>query len=107
MLFVSGTHIEFSMFIDAGYGLPHSSNNLEDTTIVLAVLSDPLKTANRSGCGFISRMLDYMYQCQNCNKLNPPDNEHINPPLPHLPSLCVYGDKPVEADITVRPPASK
>lgn len=72
---------------------------------VCSVLSEQLKTANQRGCSFITRMLDYMYQRQNGNKPKPPHNEHINPtPYPISP-LSVCSDKPVEIDITIRPPA--
>lgn len=47
-----------------------------------------------------------MYQRQNCNKLNPPHNEPINPPLYPISPLSVCSDKPVEADITIMQPAT-
>lgn len=51
-------------------------------------------------------MLDYMYQRQNRNKPNPSHNELINPPPHPISPLCVCSNKPVETDMTVRPPTA-
>lgn len=69
------------------------------------VLSEHLKATNEEACSSITKMLDYMYQRQNCNEPNPPHNERINPPLhSHVLCLCVSSDKPAETDRT-EPPA--
>lgn len=69
------------------------------------VLSEQLKATNEDACSSITKMLDYMYQRQNCNEPNPPHNERINPPLhSHVLSLRVSSDKPAETDRT-EPPA--